>query len=261
MPEVSYLNKQSTILTAINELNNHLAGHKRPSVHSVVKNFGIPKTTLRCAAKNGGPPKHRGPSTILTEYEENQLVDKWPERDWWTRFMRDHFELSFRAPQELSEACAQRANATIVNDHFNKLKQVINQIHLQMQIWNMDETGFVLVPKLEKVVAKKGSSTGIWPFNPKTISSDCLDTSLATEIFDIIPDQFPFGQSSHPVMLSPQPISKPTTHSHYTHTNFTQLASENEILKKEDANEETERKAEEMKWKKEIAAKKKEIAA
>ena len=74
MPEVSYLNKQTKISTAINELNNHPAGHKRPSINSVVKNFGIPETTLRQAVKNGGPPKHRGPSTILTEHEENQLV-------------------------------------------------------------------------------------------------------------------------------------------------------------------------------------------
>lgn len=194
MPEVSYLNKQNKISTAINELNNHPASYKRPSVNSVVKNFGIPETTLRHAVRNGGPPKRRGPSTILTEHEENQLVgycinmqrlgfgltksgvnhcvmeimrhnnrlhpfgDKGPGRDWWARFMRDHSELSFRAPQELSEARTQRANATIVNDHFNKLKQVINQNSLiAMQIWNMDETGFVLVPKLEKVVAKKGS--------------------------------------------------------------------------------------------------------
>ncbi|CAI2201604.1 16801_t:CDS:1, partial [Funneliformis geosporum] len=71
--------------------------------------------------------------------------------DWWKRFMRDHPELSIRTPQELSEARAQRANATIVKDHFDKLKQIIYENSLTaIQIWNMDETGFVIVPKSEK---------------------------------------------------------------------------------------------------------------
>ena len=39
--------------------------------------------------------------------------------------MRDHSELSFRTPQNLSKARAQKANATIVKDYFNKLQQII----------------------------------------------------------------------------------------------------------------------------------------
>lgn len=194
MPEVSYLNRRNVISAAINELNNYPTGSKRPSVNSVAKDFGLSEATLRRAIKNGSLPNRQGPPTILTEHEENQLIgycmnmqqlgfgltksgvnhcvmeimrqnkrlhpfgDKGPGRDWWTRFMRDHPELSFRAPQELSEARAQRANPTIINDHFNKLETIINENSLTAtQIWNMDETGFVLVPKLEKVIAKKGS--------------------------------------------------------------------------------------------------------
>ena len=72
--------------------------------------------------------------------------------------MRDHPELSFCIPQNLSQARAQKANKTIVDDHFKKLKKIINENSLTAaQIWNMDETGFVIVPKLEKVIAKKGS--------------------------------------------------------------------------------------------------------
>ena len=189
MPEISYLNRRDTISAAINELNKYPVDHKRPSINSVAKDFKLPEATLRRAFKNGSPPNHRGPSTILTEHEENQLVgycinlqqlgfgltksgvnhcvieilqrnkrphpfgDKGPGRDWWTRFMRDHPELSFRVPQELSEARAQRANATIIKDYFDKLKKIINENSLTaMQIWNMDETGFFLVPKLDKVL-------------------------------------------------------------------------------------------------------------
>ena len=67
--------------------------------------------------------------------------------------MRDHPELSFRVPQELSEARAQKANKVIVKDHFQKLQKIINENSLTAtQIWNMDETGFTVVPKLEKVL-------------------------------------------------------------------------------------------------------------
>ncbi|CAG8622265.1 3393_t:CDS:1, partial [Paraglomus occultum] len=81
-----------------------------------------------------------------------------PGQDWWARFMRDHPELSFRITQELSEARAQKANATVVKDRFEKLHQIIHEFSLTAaQIWNMDETGFVIIPKLEKVVARKGA--------------------------------------------------------------------------------------------------------
>ena len=71
--------------------------------------------------------------------------------------MKDHPELSFRVPQNLSEARAQKANKTIVGDHFKKLKQIINKNSLVMvQIQSIDKTGFVIVPKLKKVIVKKG---------------------------------------------------------------------------------------------------------
>ncbi|CAG8742706.1 4650_t:CDS:1, partial [Racocetra fulgida] len=47
------------------------------------------------------------------------------------------------------------------------------------------------------------------------------------------PNQPPSNQPSQPVMSSPQPTTKLTTHSHYTCTNFIQLVLENESLKKE----------------------------
>ena len=81
-----------------------------------------------------------------------------PGKSWWERFMRDHSGLSFRVPQALNEARAQRANPIIVNDYFKKLKEIIEKYSLTAdRIWNMDETGFVLNPELCKVIAKKGA--------------------------------------------------------------------------------------------------------
>ncbi|CAG8475089.1 6839_t:CDS:2, partial [Cetraspora pellucida] len=71
------------------------------------KIYNDPTSTLRCAIKKGGPPNHRGPSTILTEHEENQLVGY----------------------------C----------------------MNMQQLEFGLTKSGFVLIPKLEKVIAKKGS--------------------------------------------------------------------------------------------------------
>ena len=46
---------------------------------------------------------------------------------WWRRFLKDHPELSFRVPQALNEARAQKANPIIISDHFNKLQEIINE--------------------------------------------------------------------------------------------------------------------------------------
>ncbi|CAG8774692.1 3441_t:CDS:2 [Cetraspora pellucida] len=163
-------------------------------ISSAKRDFGLSETTFWHAVSNGGPPKRPGAPNVLTSHEENQLVGycinmqklvfgltKWgvnycvmeimklnkqshlfeedgPGQDWWERFMRDHPELSFCVPQNLLEARAQKVNKTIVDDHFKKLKQIINENSLAVaQIWNMNETGFVIVPKLEKVIAKKGT--------------------------------------------------------------------------------------------------------
>ena len=144
----------------------------RPSVNSMANKFGVPETTLRRAIANGGPLRRSGPPKILTDHEETELVgycinlqklgfgltrsgvnhcvmeilrinnrphpfgEKGPGDKWWKRFMKDHSELSFRTPQALSEARAQKANAAVVKDHFVKLQQVIQENSLTAgRIW------------------------------------------------------------------------------------------------------------------------------
>ncbi|CAG8432881.1 4710_t:CDS:2 [Diversispora eburnea] len=73
-------------------------------------------------------------------------------------FMKNHPDLSFRVPQALSEAHAQRGNLIIINDYFKKLQIIIQEHSLTADcIWNMDETGFALSPKIQKVLSKKGA--------------------------------------------------------------------------------------------------------
>jgi hypothetical protein len=72
--------------------------------------------------------------------------------------MQDHPELSFRKPQALTAARAQKGNPVIINAHFDKLQSIITQYSLEAdQIWNMDETGFSLSTRLQYVLAKKNS--------------------------------------------------------------------------------------------------------
>ena len=78
MPKASNNNKQrelddnrhNAILAALTEYKNQ----PNPSANKIAKEYGIPRTTFDRAIKNDSPPKRRGPPTVLTEHEENQLV-------------------------------------------------------------------------------------------------------------------------------------------------------------------------------------------
>ncbi|CAG8794516.1 296_t:CDS:2, partial [Cetraspora pellucida] len=103
----------------------------------------------------GGPSNHRGLFTILTKHKENQLV----------RYCINMQQLGFGLTKSgvnhcIMEIIHYNKQLYLFGDKgpFNKLKQIINKNSLTAtQIWNMDETEFVLVSKLEKVIAKKGS--------------------------------------------------------------------------------------------------------
>ncbi|RIB09670.1 hypothetical protein C2G38_2208176 [Gigaspora rosea] len=242
MPSVSYINRRNTICEALDEINKY-PSNSRPSINSIAKSFEIPEASLRYAIKNGNPSNRTG---LLTIYRRSHpFNNNGPGHDWWVRFMRDHPELLFCTLQELSEARAQKANATIVKDYFEKLGKIINKNSLTAaQIWNMDETSFILIPKSEKVIAKKGvraipglldcappetvigftdtGTTGIWLFNPSVISIDHLDPSLLTE---------QFNEPINPPLISPL-LAQPN-HLCFTHLNVSSLNEENIILKNE----------------------------
>jgi hypothetical protein len=194
MPKKVNVERQTAIYEALNLLNNQATCSNPPlSVRRVALEYGIPAQTLRDAVAKNTISKRSGPPTILTSEEENELVGyclnmqkigfgltknavntmvmqivssqhrKHPFKDrpgkkWWQRFMRDHPELSFRVPQELSKARAAKGNPVVLQKHFETLQQIINEHSLTAErIWNIDETGFNLAPRLQKVLAKKGA--------------------------------------------------------------------------------------------------------
>lgn len=163
------------------------------SLRRVALEYGLPPQTLRDAVPRGGPAKRPGPSTILTAEEENEIVgyclnmqklgfgltkpavntmimeilrnnprphsfkDK-PGKALWERFMRDHKELSFRVPQELTAARAAKSNPLVIQNHFAELQRIIRDNNLSAErIWNMDESGFSVSSRLQKVLAQKNS--------------------------------------------------------------------------------------------------------
>jgi hypothetical protein len=152
--------------------------------------FGISDGSL-CLAIKKGPPSNRGPKTVLTSEEEDELVgyclnmqqlgfgltkasvnytvlemlrlggrehpfqEGGPGQAWWKRFLRDHPKLSFRKPQALTAARAQKGNPAIINNHFDKLEEIIHEYKLTpAQIWNMDETGFNITGRLQEVLTQ-----------------------------------------------------------------------------------------------------------
>jgi len=71
-------------------------------------------------------------------------------------------KVSFRLPiyflSSATAARAQKANPTVVYDHFKKLRNVVDRNSLTAdKIYNMDETGFNIIPRLQKVLAAKNS--------------------------------------------------------------------------------------------------------
>src|ERR1700761_4844081 len=157
------------------------------SIWRIAEEFGIPRTTFREALARGSPANRSGPPTILTAEEEseivgyslnmqklgfgltkqavNTLIMKFlqekprehpfkggPGKSWWQRFMADHPELSFRVPQALTAARAAKANPIVIQEHFTELQRIIDEHSLPAErIWNMDECGFCVSSRLQKV--------------------------------------------------------------------------------------------------------------
>ena len=161
MPPVKKSNKQhhqEAIQEAIQYYQESSSNGNSTSIRRTALRFGLAEATLRRALRNG-IPTHSGPVTVLTSEEEKELVgyclniqqlgfsltkssvnytilqmvkdhkhpfsDKGPAQAWWKRFMQDHSELSFRKPQALTAARAQKGNPIIINAHYDKLQSII----------------------------------------------------------------------------------------------------------------------------------------
>jgi DDE superfamily endonuclease len=186
--------RQESILAALNFLETQKENsEKQLSLRRVALEHGIAPQTLRDAVARGRVADRPGPPTVLTAEEERELVGyclnmqklgfgltkaavntmvmkiiqeqhrqhsfkDGPGKKWWERFMRDHQELSFRVPQELTSARAAKGNPVVIQNHFTELQKIIRDRSLTAErIWNMDECGFNISSRLQKVLAQKNS--------------------------------------------------------------------------------------------------------
>ena len=170
--------------------------HDNKSVREASRLYNVPFETLRRrvtgSVKDGCGP---GPSTILTEDEEEQLaryiidmsemgfglsrdtvmhlafniVDKCQRnhpfkdgkagRAWLDGFRMRHPKLTIRTPQPLSYCRALCSNMDTFKDFFGKLGAIFGRLNLlskPMLIYNCDETGITVVHKPGKVFAELG---------------------------------------------------------------------------------------------------------
>ena len=165
-------------------------------IREAARLYNIPYETLRRRANHTVSTDCRpGPSTVLTDEEEEQLAlfcvqmadmgfglsrddvmvtafriaeksgRKHPfakgtaGRSWFDGFKSRHPNLTLRSAQSLSHSRAACANEEIIRDYFAKLGAMCARLNIlakPMQIFNMDETGLSIVHKPGRVVAQLG---------------------------------------------------------------------------------------------------------
>lgn len=169
------------------------------SVKKASETHNIPRRTLRNHIKSGSKKKSTGRKTTLTDNEEKELVERiirfcdigfpltrkmiqayvyeyaiqnnlenqfsktrqMAGRVWMDSFLKRHPEISIRRAQTLNPARAQKLNPMIVDDHFGKLKTVMDELDLHdkpNRIFNLDEKACRLtLHKQQQVLAKRGA--------------------------------------------------------------------------------------------------------
>lgn len=169
------------------------------AVRAASSMYGIPRRTLRNHLSTGKTSKNIGRPCMLTVNQENDLRDRiirladvgmpitykglrrsvysyvekmqipnnFPEekalagRKWVRLFLKRHPEITRRKAQHMNAARAAKLNKYIVNDYFQKLKNVMTESGVTDKpqcIFNIDEKGCRLnLHKQQTVLAKKGS--------------------------------------------------------------------------------------------------------
>lgn len=168
------------------------------SVRAASRAYNIPRRTLRNHIKVGSAEKKIGRGTYLTKDEEQDLcarikrlakigmpltgkvlrksvftycekrgIDhpfkkekKMAGRKWLKLFLNRHPDISKRKAQPLNAARAAKLNKFIVNDHFEKLRNLYEELDLHNNpqlVYNLDEKGCQLkLHKSPEVLAEKG---------------------------------------------------------------------------------------------------------
>ncbi|XP_025161698.1 uncharacterized protein LOC112590140 isoform X1 [Harpegnathos saltator] len=184
------------------------------SLRTASKTFGVPKSTVYSKVKNiHSMNATLGPASILTPDEEDLLV-KWifhssdkgfpvtkdqlldsvkililelkrdnpftnnrPGRHWYEGFCRRHPELFERVAQNLTYNRASVIEQKLKN-WFNEFSEYLTATNLlnidPKRIFNCDETAFMLCPKADRVIVRRGAK-GVY----KVVDADekeCLTT-------------------------------------------------------------------------------------
>ena len=163
------------------------------SVRRAALEYNIPKSTLQDRL-NGKvlPGATSGPERYLSPEEENELAKfvmhcakigyartrkqvlaiveaavqkkRGPTATvspgWWYSFLSRHSELTMRTAENLAYARAVAQDQTILDKYFDLLERTLldnELINSPSRIFNVDESGFPLQQKSQKVVARKGT--------------------------------------------------------------------------------------------------------
>lgn len=169
------------------------------AVRRAADTFGVPRRTLRNHLASGNSTKVTGRKPVLSVEQELELCRRihrladvgmpiTPKivkrtvftfctmneiknpfnnnvgsagRKWFKLFMQRHPDVAIRKSQNLNPSRAQKLNRFIVNDHFEKLKNVMIEMDVMQKpqsIYNVDEKGNRLcLHKAPLVLARKGS--------------------------------------------------------------------------------------------------------
>ncbi|CAG8744029.1 20853_t:CDS:2 [Cetraspora pellucida] len=122
--------KQNAISSALKELNDSQTNPKSPSYRSLAKKYSIPETTFRHAIKNDGSLDRSGLAKVLTNHEEQQLVG----------YCLNMQRLGFGLARSGVNQC---------------IIDIVQQVTDPTPLKKVDQTGFIINPTLQKVIAKK----------------------------------------------------------------------------------------------------------
>ena len=169
------------------------------SLREAASIFGVPKSTLHLKLKNNETTNSiKGAPTILTEQEENKIVewilfcaergfpvtkshlldcvqrfvisekrdnpfrDNRPGKHWYNAFMKRHNNLTKRISQNLTSSRAAVTEADL-KKWFSNVQQYLEKKELlnlnPERIFNLDESAFMLVPKDNAVITRKGAKS------------------------------------------------------------------------------------------------------
>ncbi|KAJ0180927.1 hypothetical protein K1T71_003012 [Dendrolimus kikuchii] len=185
---------EEAMIAALNAVQRGRLGQRAAATR-----YNIPRRTLRDHIKVGSVTKRFGRKPIFTDIQESDLATRikrfakigvpltpkfirkqaflFCERydikhnfnetkriagaDWLRQFLKRNPSISKRKPQIMNPARAQKLNKPIVEEHFQTIKQLYNELDIPQhpeRLYNMDEKGCrITLHKQQTVLAEKGS--------------------------------------------------------------------------------------------------------